>query len=101
MEAAILWSAEAIQDLAEAISDVGPGVGAARLDDGVQAAIASILSFPALGQAGRLMGSRERLLLPLPFVLVYRFDGPQLVLLRLYHCSRQWPPKKPSSKKKR
>ena len=95
----VVWSAEAIRDLADAIADAGLGADAARLDDGIQAATASILAFPAIGRPGRIMGTREQLLQPLPFILIYRFDGQQLVLLRLYHTSRQWPPAKPKSPK--
>jgi plasmid stabilization system protein ParE len=78
----------------------GPG-RAARLADGVEAALGHLASWPSSGRPGKLAGTREYLFPTLPFLMPYRVEDGVLVVLRFLHTSRQWPPTKPKPPKKK
>jgi plasmid stabilization system protein ParE len=78
----------------------GPG-RAARLADGVEAALAHLAAWPSSGRPGKLAGTREYLFPTLPFLMPYRVEDGALVVLRFLHTSRQWPPAKPKPPKKK
>ena len=46
---------------------------------------------PELGRAGRVSGTRELVLSPMPFVLAYRIHKSRIEVLALLHGSRKWP----------
>jgi plasmid stabilization system protein ParE len=46
---------------------------------------------PELGRPGRVAGSRELLLHPLPFLLAYRLRRNKIEILALLHGARKWP----------
>ena len=46
---------------------------------------------PELGRAGRVSGTRELVLAPMPFVLAYRIHNNKIEVLVLLHGSRKWP----------
>jgi toxin ParE1/3/4 len=48
-----------------------------------------LLTFPALGRPGKVEGTRELVLAPLPYVLVYVFDGE--IIHRILHGAQKWP----------
>jgi len=50
-----------------------------------------LLTFPALGRPGKVEGTRELVLTPLPYVLVYVFDGETIHLARILHGAQKWP----------
>jgi plasmid stabilization system protein ParE len=60
---------------------------AARFDEAVR----MLLDFPGLG--ARKEGRRRRTQVPgTPFRIFYRVEGDTLVILRVWHGARQWPP---------
>lgn len=48
----------------------------------------SLKQMPLRGPAGRVEGTRELLLSPLPYVIVYRVRRDSVEILRVYHTSR-------------
>ena len=53
----------------------------------IEAALLLVQEFPAAGTPGR-SGTRRILLRPFPYVLVYRVDGPSVVVVAVAHTSR-------------
>lgn len=51
----------------------------------------SLLSFPFRGRPGRKSGTRELVLTPLPYVVIYRITGDVVQLLRILHGAQHWP----------
>jgi len=52
------------------------------------AAAQSLKKFPFLGRVGRLSGTRELVLAPLPYLLIYSVDEDAIHILRFLHTSR-------------
>jgi toxin ParE1/3/4 len=46
---------------------------------------------PELGRSGRIPGTRELVLRPLPFVLAYRIRRNSVEVLAILHGARKWP----------
>lgn len=46
---------------------------------------------PELGRSGRITGTRELVLAPMPFVLAYRIRRNKIEVLAILHGSRKWP----------
>jgi toxin ParE1/3/4 len=48
-------------------------------------------TFPNRGRLGRVEGTRELILAPLPFIAVYEVQQEQVILLRILHGAQRWP----------
>jgi toxin ParE1/3/4 len=48
---------------------------------------------PELGRSGRITGTKELVLHPLPFLLAYRTRRGNVEIIALLHGSRKWPAK--------
>jgi toxin ParE1/3/4 len=46
---------------------------------------------PAIGRAGRVLGTRELVIGHLPYIIAYRVHDKDLEILRVLHTSRAWP----------
>ncbi len=46
---------------------------------------------PAIGRAGRVLGTRELVIGHLPYIIAYRVRDKDLEILRVLHTSRAWP----------
>jgi toxin ParE1/3/4 len=46
---------------------------------------------PKSGRSGRKEGTRELVLSPLPYVLVYAMRGDVMFVVRILHGAQQWP----------
>jgi len=53
--------------------------------------VTSLESFPQRGRLGRIDGTRELVLTPLPFIVVYRIKQNIVEAVRVLHGSQQWP----------
>ena len=51
---------------------------------------ASPLNFPRRGRPGRKDGTRELVLSPLPYVVVYAVRGDVIYIVRILHGAQQW-----------
>jgi toxin ParE1/3/4 len=50
-----------------------------------------LMETPELRRTGRIAGTRELVLAPMPFVLAYRIRRSKIEVLALLHGSRKWP----------
>jgi plasmid stabilization system protein ParE len=48
---------------------------------------------PELGRRGRVSGTRELVLAPMPFLLAYRIRRESIEVVALLHGARKWPGK--------
>jgi len=89
----ILWSPEAAADfvgIVEYIRQQNPSA-ADRVAHTLYDSVASLESFPNRGRPGRLDDTRELVLTPLPFIVVYRVKRNVVEIARLLHGSQRWP----------
>jgi len=88
------WTKRAERDLDEIASYIGQDspVAAARvvleLIDRVEA---TLTKRPAIGRAGRVLGTRELVMGELPYIVPYRVRENDIEILRVLHTSRRWP----------
>jgi toxin ParE1/3/4 len=52
---------------------------------------AALLSFPHRGRPGKKVGTRELVLSPLPYIVIYRIAGDVIHVLRILHGAQKWP----------
>ena len=48
--------------------------------------------FPESGRRGHVEGTRELVIPRLPYRVIYRIRGDEIVIERVLHTARQWPP---------
>jgi len=89
----IRWSPEAAVDFAgivEYIRAQNPNA-ANRVAHSIYGSVTSLESFPHRGRPGRIDGTRELVLVPLPFIVVYRVTSKLVEIVRVLHGSQRWP----------
>ena len=87
------WTAEAAADLehiANYLFEETPQ-HALELVRTIYNAPDALLSFPRRGRPGKKEGTRELVLSPLPYILVYRVTGDAIHILRILHGAQKWP----------
>ena len=88
------WTKLASQDLddiAEYIGQDSPAAACRVVLELMERAEFTLVTHPAAGRAGRLLGTRELVIASLPYVIAYRVSEPQIEILRVLHTSRRWP----------
>jgi len=88
------WSPAAAEDLFRIIEYVrqeNPDA-AQRIAKTIYESAGSLKSFPNKGRTGRLEGTRELPLPPLPFVVVYRISKDIVEIANVIHGAQKWPP---------
>lgn len=66
-------------------------VNAVKVRDRIIRAAESLAQFPNRGRAWRLPEGRELVIPGLPYVLIYRVKIDQVLIVSLFHTSRNWP----------
>lgn len=87
----IRWTPEAstnLEDIALRIAQDKPEVSLQTVRDIFQR-IEQLIAFPSRGRAGREEGTRELVLSPLPYVVVYRVKDFAIEILQIWHGARQ------------
>jgi addiction module RelE/StbE family toxin len=87
------WREAARADLlaiVDYISDNNPEA-AQQLKDDIQAKVAKLLEHPELYRPGRVAGTRE-MVVRRNYVVIYTEDARAVLILRVLHGARQWPP---------
>jgi addiction module RelE/StbE family toxin len=92
----IRWSPEAAADLdciVSYISKESPD-SAQRVAQSIYDRAGTLASFPRLGRTGRVRGTRELPLTPLPFIVVYRVleKVGAVEIVSVIHGAQRWPP---------
>jgi addiction module RelE/StbE family toxin len=89
----IRWQDDAINDLIQVrrfIAMDNPSA-AARVADRIRSTVPVLADQPGMGKPGRIPGTRERVLVDVPYIIAYRVEGNSVVILRVLHTSRKWP----------
>jgi addiction module RelE/StbE family toxin len=47
--------------------------------------------YPELGRVGRAPGTRELAIAHTPYLLIYRYQGDTVTVLRVLHGAQNWP----------
>ena len=87
------WTEEAAADF-ERIADYlfkQTPERASQLVSTLYNALATLLEFPKRGRLGRKEGTRELVMSPLPYIVVYAIRGDALYVVRILHGAQQWP----------
>jgi toxin ParE1/3/4 len=87
------WSEDAANDL-ECITDYlfeKTPEHAPKLIRTIYDAPAELLTFPHRGRPGKREGTRESVLSPLPYIVVYRIQGEVIQLVRILHGAQNRP----------
>ena len=88
------WSPAAAEDLFRIIEYIRQenAPAAHRVAKTIYESAGSLKSFPNKGRKGRVEGTRELPLPPLPFVVVYRIRKDILEIANVIHGAQKWPP---------
>lgn len=87
------WTEEAANDL-ERIANYLLTHAPDRASDLVRAvydAPYALLTFPNRGRPGKKEGTRELVLSPLPYLVVYTVQGEVIYVVRILHGAQKWP----------
>lgn len=94
----LLWSPSAVADRTDIFDYIAAENPAAALasDTAIARHVERLRRFPNAGRIGRVEGTRELVLPRTPFVAVYRATPTGIILLRILHGAREWPPSRPT-----
>jgi toxin ParE1/3/4 len=87
------WSEEAAEDLERItlyLFEETPQ-HAPDLVRAIYNAPSALLTLPYRGRPGKKEGTRELVLSPLPYLVVYRISGDAIHIVRILHGAQKWP----------
>jgi len=87
------WTEEAASDLgriADYLFEHAPGRAASLVRE-IYNAPSALLTFPHRGRLGKKEGTREFVLSPLPYIVVYQVSGEVIHIVRILHGAQKWP----------
>lgn len=89
----VRWSPEAYNDLARIVQHIREQnpTAALRVAKTIYKGVARLKTSPRRGRPGRVDGTRELVLSPLPFVVVYRVAKNAVEVARVLHGAQRWP----------
>jgi toxin ParE1/3/4 len=87
------WSEEAADDLERITNYLFEEAAqhAPKLVHAIYNAPSALLTFPNRGRPGKKEGTRELVLSPLPYLVVYRIAGDAIHIVRILHGAQKWP----------
>jgi toxin ParE1/3/4 len=93
-EVKVVWTRRATQHLRAAYdywaSEKSPTAAGAMLDR-IFSVVELLETFPEAGRPGRIAGTRELVVVPIPFLIAYRTRHSKIEILSLLHGARKWP----------
>ena len=89
----VRWSPEAAADLEAIIQHIQDDSldAAQRVAESIIKQLEVLKGFPRIGKEGRVAGTLELALSPLPYVAVYRLREKSFELIRVLHGAQRWP----------
>ena len=89
----VRWSLEAADDLERIIVRLRQDnpQAARRIAETIFRRCGDLRMFPNRGRRGRVAGTRELVLAPLPFIVIYRVKAEAVEIVRIYHGAQNWP----------
>jgi addiction module RelE/StbE family toxin len=88
------WSGHAVADLKQISEYIEADRSlevANRVSRSLYDAIQGLKKMPNRGRSGRVPGTRELSLPPLPYVIVYRVQSERVLILSIVHGAQRWP----------
>jgi toxin ParE1/3/4 len=87
------WTEEAADDLEHITNYLFENVPerAAEFVREIYNAPSALLTFPYRGRPGKKEGTRELVLSPLPYIVVYQTTGDVIHIARILHGAQKWP----------
>jgi toxin ParE1/3/4 len=87
------WSEEAADDLERITNYLFEETPqhAPELVRAIYKAPSVLLTFPHRGRPGKKESTRELVLSPLPYIVVYQIAGDAIHILRILHGAQKWP----------
>jgi toxin ParE1/3/4 len=89
----VRWSPEAADDLERIVIRVRRDnpQAARRIANTIYHRCADLEQLPNRGRQVRIAGTRELVVAPLPFIVVYRVKPEAVEIVRIYHGAQNWP----------
>jgi len=89
----VRWSREAADDLGAVFAHIRDDNPAAALRTvrNIYERVSALKTFPNRGREGRVNGTRELPLAPLPYIVVYRVLEETVEIVNIIHGARNWP----------
>ena len=90
----VRWTTDAADDLeriCDYIAQDRPDA-ARRIGRSILQQVSTLDMLPNRGRPGRIDGTRELVLLSLPFIAVYEVHPDDVQVLRILHGAQRWPP---------
>ena len=90
----VRWSEDAADDLSDIVKYIRKDDReiARQVAKSIYESANALKNLPFRGRTGRVAGTRELPLPPLPFILVYRVSGAALEIVNILHGAQLWPP---------
>lgn len=87
------WLPEAQRSLSAQLEWIAAHHPWAALDvgDAMHAAVGRLGDDPAMAPSGRVPGTRERVVVGAPYIVVYGIEASTVVILRVLHGAQRWP----------
>lgn len=89
----IRWTpsaAENLQQIKEYLNEHNPGFAESTVLE-IYEAVKSLKALPRRGRIGRVEGTRELVLLRLPYIVVYRVHEEAVEILHIWHAAQNRP----------
>jgi toxin ParE1/3/4 len=88
----IRWTGPAARDLTRIVEHIRTdNPEALRTAKTIYTAVASLRKMPYRGRAGSISDTRELVLSPLPYIVVYEIIDNHVQVLRVRHAAQNWP----------
>jgi toxin ParE1/3/4 len=91
----IEWLRSAIASRRKQLAYVAESNPQAAIEIGsrIDASLLRLTDHPEIGRKGRIQDTRELPIAGTPFIIVYRIEPDALLVMRILHHARSWPPK--------
>jgi plasmid stabilization system protein ParE len=64
---------------------------ALRIALAIRAQVANLAHYPEIGRIGRVVGTRELVIMDTPYIVPYYLKGREVRILAVIHAKRKWP----------